>query len=600
MGKKDLAEKQKLTSKVKKEKKEKKEKKAKVYKEGKYSALNSIRMKVYSLVVLGVVISTIVIINVMISNVRELLVDSAYGKMLNVASSYGKLVDKEEEKLDPNVRTARVDPETMKSILDGMEVSGLDTFYYYVINRDGIISYHMDESMVGKPNKNQVMAKLLGNLHKGVTPDNLCVEYEEDGKNMYASYYVTYNRSVVVVCTSEEVLMKPITDLTTLSIVIASVILLGVILISSFVVRRITKPLNQVTKIIDDTAKLKLKLPDNIDKLCARKDETGSISRAVREMSNNLHEVVSKIDATNNVVSENMGKLEDSSNQVHMFCTDNSATTQELAASTEEVSAMTDTMNSHILNMKEQVTEISRETTESNKFSEEVAGRAQNMQNSTQIAIRQTKEMYEQIKERKEVAIEGLSAVEKINELAAAIVEISDQTSLLSLNASIEAARAGEAGRGFAVVAQEIGNLAHRSLETIKSINEITAEVNEAVKNITDSMTDTTDFLENTVLVDYDNFNQIGVQYMNDADTFKKGMSNISDDINVLDESMKEVSVAVENINRTIGETSVGVNNIAEKTANVVNATSDNYELTSNTVDRIGELREIVDRFSFE
>ena len=128
MGKKDLAEKQKLTSKVKKEKKEKKEKKAKVYKEGKYSALNSIRMKVYSLVVLGVVISTIVIINVMISNVRELLVDSAYGKMLNVASSYGKLVDKEEEKLDPNVRTARVDPETMKSILDGMEVSGLDTF----------------------------------------------------------------------------------------------------------------------------------------------------------------------------------------------------------------------------------------------------------------------------------------------------------------------------------------------------------------------------------------------------------------------------------------------------------------------------------------
>jgi methyl-accepting chemotaxis protein len=208
--------------------------------------------------------------------------------------------------------------------------------------------------------------------------------------------------------------------------------------------------------------------------------------------------------------------------------------------------------------------------------------------------------MYEQIKERKEVAIAGLSAVEKIDELTAAIVEISDQTSLLSLNATIEAARAGEAGRGFAVVAQEIGNLAHRSLETINNINAITAEVNIAVKNITDSMTDTTNFMENTVLVDYDNFNQIGVQYMNDADTFKKGMNNISEDINVLDEAMQQVSVAVQNINRTIGETSVGVNNIADKTANVVNATSDNYELTSNTVERIEELREIVDRFTFE
>lgn len=597
MGKKDMPEKQKLTSKVKKEKKEKK---PKVYKDGKYNALNSIRMKVYSLVILGVVISTIVIINVMISNVRELLVDSAYGKMLNVASSYGKLVDKEEEALDPAVRTARVTTEQLTEILGGMEISGLDTFYYFVIDKDGIVRYHVDESMIGKPNKIKVITKITGSLNKGIVPDNLCMEYEENGVKMYASYYVTLNKSLVVICASEGELMNPVKDLTTLSVVIAGVVLLGVIIISSFVVGRITKPLNQITKIIDDTAKLKLKLPDNISKLCARKDETGSISRAVREMSNNLHEVVSKIDATNNIVSENMGKLEDSSNQVHMFCTDNSATTQELAASTEEVSAMTDTMNSHILNMKEQVSEISRETTESNKFSEEVAGRAQNMQNSTQIAIRQTREMYEQIKERKEVAIEGLSAVEKINELAAAIVEISDQTSLLSLNASIEAARAGEAGRGFAVVAQEIGNLAHRSLETIKSINEITAEVNEAVKNITDSMTDTTDFLENTVLVDYDNFNQIGVQYMNDADTFKKGMSNISDDINVLDESMQEVSVAVENINRTIGETSIGVNNIAEKTANVVNATSDNYELTSNTVERIGELREIVDRFSFD
>lgn len=600
MGKKDMLENQELTSKVKKEKKEKKEKKPKVHKEGKVGVFSSIRMKVYSLVVLGVVISTLVIINVMITNVRELLVDSAYGKMLNVASSYGKLVDKEEEALDPSVRTSRITTEQLTEILGGMEITGLDEFFYYVVDKDGIVRYHVDESMIGKPNKIKVITGITASLNKGVIPDNLCMEYEDNGVKMYASYYVTLNKSIVVICATEGELMKPVKDLTTLSIMISGIILLGVIIISSIVVRRITKPLNQVTKIIDDTAKLKLKLPDNIDKLCARKDETGSISRAVREMSNNLHEVVSKIDATNNIVSDNMGKLEDSSNQVHMFCTDNSATTQELAASTEEVSAMTDTMNSHILNMKEQVSEISRETTESNKFSEEVAGRAQNMQNSTQIAIRQTKEMYEQIKERKEVAIEGLSAVEKINELAAAIVEISDQTSLLSLNASIEAARAGEAGRGFAVVAQEIGNLAHRSLETIKSINEITAEVNEAVKNITDSMTDTTDFLENTVLVDYDNFNQIGVQYMNDADTFKQGMSNISEDINVLDESMQEVSVAVENINRTIGETSVGVNNIAEKTANVVNATSDNYELTSNTVERIEELREIVDRFSFE
>lgn len=582
------AEKQKLTSKVKE------------VKEGKFSKFHSMQVKVSLLVILGVAIASIAILEVMITRVEDLLVESYYGKMLNVATSYGKMIDSEEAELDLLLHKETLSAEQYDKIFEGIEIDGIENFQYYVVHRAGVIKYHTDETQINKPNQIEAIRDICAGMNVGKVPDNLCVEYEDKGVRMYASYYITESKSILVICTSDEELMKPIRELTTIAIIMALVILAVVIIVTNLVIRRITKPLSQVTKVIDDTAKLRLRLPENMDKLCARKDETGSISRAVRQMSENLHEVVSKIDATNNQVSKNMDKLEDSSNQVNMLCTDNSATTQELAASTEEVNNMTQIMNGHMVNMKEQVAEISRETTESNKFSEEVAGRAQNMQNSTQIAIRQTKEMYEQIKGRKETALLGLASVEKINELTNAIKEISDQTSLLSLNASIEAARAGEAGRGFAVVAQEISNLAHRSLETVSNINAIIAEVNVAVKNITDSMTDTTDFLENSVLVDYDNFNQIGVQYMNDADTFKKGMNNISEDIHVLDEAMEQVAIAVDNIYRTIGETSVGVNDIADKTANVVNATSDNYDLTSSTVERINELREIVDRFSFE
>ena len=61
----------------------------------------------------------------------------------------------------------------------------------------------------------------------------------------------------------------------------------------------------------------------------------------------------------------------------------------------------------------------------------------------------------------------------KIVDLNEELINTSEETKLISFNASIEAARAGEAGQGFLVVADEIKNLADKSGKSSGKINEV-------------------------------------------------------------------------------------------------------------------------------
>lgn len=128
--------------------------------------------------------------------------------------------------------------------------------------------------------------------------------------------------------------------------------------------------------------------------------------------------------------------------------------------------------------------------------------------------------------------------VTKINELSRNIgnigkiinilKNISDQTKLLSLNASIEAARAGDAGKGFTVVAEEIGKLANQSNTSTKEIQT---------------------FIEKILIV-----NKQSTEMVNNADTAIKEQSKaIEQSGDVLSRINSASNILIENIGKISG-----------------------------------------------
>ena len=483
-------------------------------------------------------------------------------------------------------------------LIGEIKISGVEGSYAYMVSPDGTMLYHSNPDKIGKPVENEAVKNIVAKLAAGQTVAPEAVVYEYKGADKLAGYAFTKQGNIVVVTADYATFMKPATRLRNKLIIISVALVVLFSVAGTIVVSAMLKGLERLVPSIESTAKLDLRRNENNDALAKRKDEIGAIAREIQVMQDSLSDIIGNISNAACSIDSNVDELLNLSGGVNGKCEENFHTTETLAASMEETSASTTLISENINQMQIQSKNIEESTIKGSDMSKEVKERAAKLRDATDNSTNNTRNIYQSVKKKADIAIEAADAVNKINELTNTVMEISSQTSLLALNASIEAARAGEAGRGFSVVASEISHLAEQTSDTVDDINKIVSEVNVAVSNMTDCLRESINFLETNVIDDYDSFAKVSVQYQEDADNFKETMDEIKNGIITLNGNISIVQQSISEISNTMNDAANGITDISGKTSEMVEEANQTSSKSGDCKEYVESLNNIVNKFT--
>ncbi len=266
---------------------------------------------------------------------------------------------------------------------------------------------------------------------------------------------------------------------------------------------------------------------------------------------------------------------------------DLSSFAEQMSAAFQEVAGNISSINDNTESVAQDVHNIAEECGAITEYTVQMNARADAMQQSARSSVEITSAKAEEILCSLNEAIEKSKSVDQIKTLTGEILAISQQTRLISLNASVEAANAGDAGNGFAIVASEVRDLANSSQETANRIQEINDVVTTAVYNLSENARQLIEYMNQSVLTEFQAFVQSGSQYKEDAAYIRHVMDEFYDQTEHLKNAMSGIAESISTITKAVDESANGIAGVAGNTKDLAD---DMEDITQ----RMGANQEIV------